>query len=68
MKIKIKSIKQVAVWKPETALAPWQDFTTCPAQTVAGSFKAAWESCRVDFEREVCFVIVSVVFSSSTGK
>lgn len=29
---------------------------------VADSFKAAWESCRVDFERELCFVIAYVAF------
>lgn len=42
MKIKIKSIKQVARWEPEITLAPWQDFITSPAQKVAGSFKAVW--------------------------
>lgn len=35
---------------------------------VPGFFKAARESCRVDFEREVCFVIMYVSFSSLTGK
>lgn len=41
-----------------------QDFSTFPAQRVAGSFKALWESRRVDFEREVCFVIACVAFST----
>lgn len=35
---------------------------------VSGFFKAARESCRVDFEREVCFVIACIAFSSLTGK
>jgi len=51
------NIGPVAVW----------DLSTFPAQTVAGSFKAARESCRLDFEREVGLVIACVALPSSTG-
>lgn len=55
------------MWKPETILAPWWSGISAHFQPKGCQvLSKLWESRRVDLEREVCFVIACVAFSTGS--